>query len=480
MAFQAFKPADTAGALFNRKEPRNAQGDTVPILNRRLEVRKDVQNHVFNGGKDFTSLGDRHKFKYRIPDDSVVNKVADFKLFCCFGYRMTSAQYIWILNLICFLAHTAMVFVVAYFSWWKKDMEKLYGNDNPYEITIYRISANWTNETTQGYEFHLEDNGMPIDIAWATLAFFAISAVFHLFAVIVGLWEHTWFWYWRQIDDCFCFWRWIEYSGSASLMGMLLAISIGIREQNTVRLALPNPIPFLPTTRGTDLAATAHASPLPLARSQLACIFMLLWTTMFLGLFTELYSRPSIYIDKKNYSWPVGRLGYVDTVDYTRNPNALHLLSQSSWEGDRQLRDEDGKALTVRPDYLVAQRTSNYIRRMLPHVLGTFTFTTVLVILIYHLEFQKWQLRQNRPDLEMPNWVNNLLYGTFVIFSSFSAVQVIFQYLPPAYYWGSEISYCILSLTAKLYLGVFLLVNVLMIEARAEDSLGGAALQPSR
>ena len=78
MSFRAgpgITPTPTGGIVFNRKEPRNAAGEIEPILNRRLEVRKDVQNHVFADGKDFTSLGDRHKFKYRIPGDSVVNKV---------------------------------------------------------------------------------------------------------------------------------------------------------------------------------------------------------------------------------------------------------------------------------------------------------------------------------------------------------------------------------------------------------------------
>ena len=76
-------------------------------------------------------------------------------------------------------------------------MTALYGDENPYLIKIYRISANWTNSTSQTYTFSLEDNHMPIDLAWATLAFFLISAVFHLFIVVVGLFEHTWFWVWR-------------------------------------------------------------------------------------------------------------------------------------------------------------------------------------------------------------------------------------------------------------------------------------------
>jgi hypothetical protein len=463
--------AATGGVLFNRKDPRNADGEIQPILNRRLEPRDGVRNPVFNDGKDFTSLDDRHKWKYRIPADSVVNKVGDCKLGLCFGWRLTAAQWIWVLNLICFAAHTAMVFLTAYFAWWSKDLDK-YGDVDPYDIKIYRITAEWTNQTNQAYTFKVEENGMPVNVAWATLSFFLISAVFHLFALVAGLFEHTWFWYWRQLDDCFAYWRWIECklhphpshvrsppapdpqscsfpfspdSASASLMGMLLAISVGIREQNT-----------------------------------LALIFVSFWVTMMLGLMTELYSRPVIIADQTNYKTPVGRLGFIEKPDYVRNPNALHLLSQNSWEGERPTRDADGKPVpSSNFDFLHAQRVSNYVRRMLPHILGIFPFTAAMVVIIYHLEYAKWRLR-TETDLRMPWFVDALIYGSLMLFSSFTFVQWIYQYLPPGYYFGTEICYCVLSLVAKMWLGWLMLVNVIMTEGRAEDALGGGALEQAR
>ena len=33
------------------------------------------------------------------------------------------------------------------------------------------------------------------------------------------------------MDDAFCYWRWVEYSISASIMSMALGITLGIREQ---------------------------------------------------------------------------------------------------------------------------------------------------------------------------------------------------------------------------------------------------------
>jgi hypothetical protein len=46
--------------------------------------------------------------------------------------------------------------------------------------------------------------------------------------------------------------------------------------------------------------------------------------------------------------------------------------------------------------------------------------------------------------------------------------------LPPGFYYGTEIVYCILSLTSKLYLGWFLMSYVLWQDVDAEQSLGGS------
>jgi hypothetical protein len=228
-------------------------------------------------------------------------------------------------------------------------------------------------------------------------------------------------------------------------MIMLIAISVGIREQNA-----------------------------------LALIFLSMWVTQWLGFMTELYSRPVIVADTSTeYKIPVGRLGFLGRPDYVRNPNALHLISQSHWEGDRPLRDADGKPVAnTNYDFLNAQRNSNYVRRMLPHVLGIFSFAGPMVVIIYHLEWAKWKLRTTT-DLEMPWFVDAILYGSLLLFSSFAIVQWIFQYLPPGYYFGSEFSYCFLSLIAKMWLGWLMLINVIMVEGLAETNLGGGALEPA-
>ena len=189
-------------------------------------------------------------------------------------------------------------------------------------------------------------------------------------ACIVGLFERFWcananhpndqththtyasfvhrFIYWRQMDDAFCWWRWVEYSASASVMALSIAIAIGIREMNT-----------------------------------LASIFMLHFTTMCFGLLVEYISVPKAMLDTVNYQYPIGPMqvaefakagrlasdiapyGEGGNTDYRRDPRALKVISQDQWELERPVYDiqDTAKVLGKESDYFVqAQRTNNYIR----------------------------------------------------------------------------------------------------------------------
>ncbi|MDA9603642.1 hypothetical protein N9S30_00645 [bacterium] len=194
--------AETGGVLFNRKDPIDPNGETVPILDRDGKAREAVHSYVLNGGKDITGLSDRSITKYRIPNTSVVNRVGDCAI--C-GTRMTAAQWVWVLNLVCLCAHTTMAFLTCYFAYWSKDLSKF--SKDPYDQPIYRIKATWTNTTTEAFHFALVPSGYSLNIAVLVATFFSISAFAHLFAVVAGLCECFWFHYWRQLDDAFVWWR---------------------------------------------------------------------------------------------------------------------------------------------------------------------------------------------------------------------------------------------------------------------------------
>ena len=133
----------------------------------------------------------------------------------------------------------------------------------------------------------------------------------------------------------------------------------------------------------------------------------------------------------------------------------------------------DPRLVEMSDYYIEAQRCNNYIRRMLPHALGWFPMVTAWVIIVVHLENAKRDLALIT-DRKMPDWVDAVIYGTVLIFWSFTVVQMIFERLPPGFFFGTELTYCALSLTAKLYLGWFILLNVVVVspeEGGAEGAL---------
>ena len=136
---------------------------------------------------------------------------------------------------------------------------------------------------------------------------------------------------------------------------------------------------------------------------------------------------------------------------------------------------------------------------MVPHVFGWFTMTSVWFILFTQLEHARRDISEVS-DRNIPEWVFAAIIGTSIIFMSFAFVRrarsnrrlprthararaqsdaplargrskIVFQRLAPGFYWGTEIAFCILSLTAKMYLGWFLLINVIYVDGSADETL---------
>jgi len=224
-------PTPTAGALFNRPNPRDAKGEFVlpyvrsrdefaPFRNERMWVDADgfhverpenpkdwqqTRKYVPVSGKDWSGVRIASHMKYRIPNTSVVNKVGDIKSFLCCGYRLTAAQWIWWLNFLCLIVHTTMIFVTLHFAYWRWDRDPM----TQYEhltVRIYRVtqiptpymienniskwSPGWNLTNTQENDgFFLRDNGYPVNFASLIIAWFATSAFFHFWACIMGAFE---------------------------------------------------------------------------------------------------------------------------------------------------------------------------------------------------------------------------------------------------------------------------------------------------
>ena len=179
-------------------------------------------------------------------------------------------------------------------------------------------------------------------------------------------------------------------------------------------------------------------------------------------------STPKAYADKNNYKYPVGPYqlqkfasGASDygLADYYEDPRALKLIDQTEWSQDRPQYDikeqfKGDPAFAVRAATLIydnvrAQRTANWYRcaqatqtnsnklplsptpatfalsptrRMVPHVFGWFTMSSVWFILCVQLENAKRDIDEVS-DNNIPEWVEAMIYGSLLIFMNFAFVS---------------------------------------------------------
>lgn len=347
---------------------------------------------------------------------------------CHSGFTRTRAQWLWCFNLFCASVHTAFTVVVL-----RKGHEK--GSDLM-NIDVWALQPVWNDTAGRGnYDVTLVDNGHPIRIDYLVGAFFAISALAHWMVVLVSPFDCFIWAYWKWVDLGFGWWRWLEYSFSAGIMMIGICLITGLREQNT-----------------------------------LALVFMLIWVTCVLGALTELWSRPH-----REYG-----------------PNDDGRYDVTRWQGDirdvkpgvqwSELKNADEKCHRM---HFIQRRRTNYILRMLPHIIGWFPYIAAWWVVLSGFYEQLDHLRREDEDLfdKVPRFVPWAVFSTAAIFSTFAIPQIVLQWHAPKHYYRAEFWYCLLSLTSKVVLGGLLYSYVIMakngaaaLTLRKEDVLNATVL----
>ena len=359
------------------------------------------------------------------PDTSVSKARATMWLWCCCFYNCfcccQSCFGPWCGDKFCFeravctkvtlrrdlwigLAHFACFCIHTFFASWSFAA----GAGKRMEIQIFRVQGRWNSTGADGYRYEVVPD-YTVRIDYITGYFFALSAFAHLVWVVFGALPVSVPYLWRSLDRCIVPTRWLEYTASASLMMIAIAIISGTRDSNT-----------------------------------LFGIFALCATTMLLGLVTEMHSRPE-------------QTG----VDDQGQP----VYNYDKWGGDpAPVKWAD---FTV---FYAAKKWRSYSWRVAPHLIGWIPYIGAWYLVLGGFLRQIFDLPQELRD-RIPGFVIPAITGTFVIFSTFSFIQLRHQWTPPRNYWKTELWYCLLSATAKIYLGGLLLANVLLLGSVEESGI---------
>lgn len=313
------------------------------------------------------------------PEKKELQSFFDESTGCC---NISRKNCVYALNCVCCVVH--FFFFVLTFALGANKADKMH-------VALYRTEAVWTGSDSNGFNFTtIKSDDQFFYIHTMSSMFFFLSFLAHAVWVVLGQLDLGYTFLWSYLRDCMSYWRWIEYSMSASLMLVCLAVSVAVRDVYI-----------------------------------LLCVFSLNFVTMLCGFATELFSRPSA----------ASRDGAGNAMSYDRK----------WWQGQAS-------------DMIFYHKLQNYMYRMIPHFSGYFPYF-VAWWCVYAPLFDT--IADAPSDSDIPAWVLAALIGTFAVFTCFAFTQLYYQWQPPERYWESEVVYCLLSLFAKSYLGVVLLVNVI-------------------
>ena len=163
-------------------------------------------------GQRISATADGTKYNLGTVVSSKANKPLDKK----------NKWTIWILNLVCFIVHSAMVFLTLHLAYWRHGRNPATDTEHVM-VPIYRIRSVPTQEMLDrnetkwipGWNFtssnpnsglFLYENSTPINFASLIISFFATSALFHLLVLVLAGVDHFRNLYWKQLRQCFSWW----------------------------------------------------------------------------------------------------------------------------------------------------------------------------------------------------------------------------------------------------------------------------------
>lgn len=366
----------------------------------------------------------------------VEREIPDWLLSESVIFDLNKAAFLWWLNVLGVVAHGGLAFLTYWVS--TQDGRTM---ATPL-LTVYSTELTWTNSSTdmliptlvKGGEWHL---------SWMTVGFFVMSATAHFLIVILnwqGAWSglkmaseswlfvtprHNWYYWW--IHDCRQPLRWIEYSFSASIMILTISISGGV-----------NHIYVLTT------------------------FFTLMWCTMMFGYYNEILCRPAPQVVDATWTGP-GRK-WIDIKDAYEPRPGQKEVRVDDYRYERWLINSD--AVQKWYGIVAFPYFPLWIQRLAPHMLGYVPYLTVWGVLGHSFLYNAVINSEQTP----PTFVFIIVIGQFTVFTLFGITQLIlglFEWGAKYYYWG-EVSYLILSLTAKALLGITLVASVLIFDTFEE------------
>lgn len=180
----------------------------------------------------------------------------------CFSYVV----FMWSSNVLCFFFHFFLAVITVLYDTFEAD-----SNMNTPRLTLYMTNLTWVPDSVDAL---VPQNvpGEPISLAWLTFSFFALSASAHFIIVVCNFPSKDLKkkkilssyggvipinWYYKWIYECYQPLRWVEYSFSASVMIIVIAVASGVNHLYMV-----------------------------------IAIFVLMFTTMWHGHFAEIFNRP--------------------------------------------------------------------------------------------------------------------------------------------------------------------------------------------